>query len=70
MVLRFLGARLWGASVGDGSKLASDGKTLVTTGGLRQPSFKPNLGIEQAKFEQRLIPSGQWFGNGHPDIGP
>jgi len=62
--------RTW---VGDGAKLASDGKTLVSADGLRQfrpPSFKPNLGIEQANFEQRLAPSGQWFSNGHLDIGP
>jgi hypothetical protein len=65
--------RLGRAWVGDGAKLASDGKTLVSADGLRQfrpPSFKPNLGIEQANFEQRLVPSGQWFGNGHLDIGP
>jgi RHS repeat-associated protein len=65
--------RLGRAWVGDGAKFASDGKTLVSADGLRQfrpPSFKPNLGIEQANFEQRLVPSGQWFGNGHLDIGP
>jgi hypothetical protein len=65
--------RLGRAWVGDGAKLASDGKTLVSADGLRQfrpPSFKPNLGIEQANFEQRLAPSGQWFSNGHLDIGP
>ncbi len=65
--------RLGRAWVGDGAKVASDGKTLISADGLRQfrpPSFKPNLGIEQANFEQRLVPSGQWFGNGHLDIGP
>ena len=65
--------RLGRAWVGDGAKFAGDGKTLVSADGLRQfrpPSFKPNLGMEQANFEQRLVPSGLWFGNGHLDIGP
>jgi filamentous hemagglutinin len=59
--------------VGDGYKVASDGKTLVSADGVRQfrpPSMKPNLGIEQANFEQRLVPSGEWLGNGHLDIEP
>jgi hypothetical protein len=65
--------RLGRAWVGDGYKIASDGKTLVSSDGLRQfrpPSYKPNLSIEQANFERRLVPEGQWFGNGHLDILP
>jgi len=65
--------KLGRAWVGDGYKVASDGKTLVSSDELRQfrpPSFKPNLGMEQANFERRLIPEGQWFGNGHLDIVP
>jgi RHS repeat-associated protein len=63
--------RLGRAWVGDGYEVASDGKTMISNDGLRQfrpPSFKPNLGIKQANFEQRLIPGGRWFGNGHLDI--
>lgn len=59
--------------VGEGYTVASDGKTLVSADGLRQfrpPSFKPNLGIQQANFERRF--SGQlsqgWQGNGHLNI--
>jgi filamentous hemagglutinin len=57
--------------VGDGFTVASDGKTLVSADGLRQyrpPSYKPNLDMWQANFEQRLIPRGTWQGNGHLDI--
>jgi hypothetical protein len=60
--------RAW---VGEGFKIASDGKTLVSADGLRQyrpPSFKPNLGKQQANFESRLAPRGQWQSNGHLDI--
>jgi RHS repeat-associated protein len=60
--------RAW---VGDGFTVASDGKTLVSADGLRQyrpPSYKPNLDMWQANFEQRLIPRGTWQGNGHLDI--
>jgi hypothetical protein len=62
--------RAW---VGEGYTVASDGKTLVSADGLRQyrpPSFKPNLGIQQANFERRF--PGQlsqgWQGNGHLNI--
>ncbi len=60
--------RAW---VGDGASVASDGKTLVSSDGLRQfrpPSWKPYLGRFQANFERRLIPQGPWSGNGHLDI--
>ena len=63
--------RLGRAWVGNGYKVGSDGKTLISADGLRQfrPSaLKPSLGIEQANFEQRLIPQGQWQGNGHLDV--
>jgi hypothetical protein len=60
--------RAW---VGEGYKIASDGKTLVSADVLRQyrpPSFKPRLGKSQANFESRLVPRGQWQSNGHLDI--
>ena len=44
------------AWVGSGSKIASDGKTLISKDGLRQfrpPSYKPKLGKIQANLEQR-----------------
>jgi filamentous hemagglutinin len=59
------------AWVGQGAKVASDGKTLVSADGLRQyrpPSLKPNLGKVQANFESRQVSSGQWQSNGHLDI--
>lgn len=59
------------AWVGEDYMIASDGKTLVSSDGLRQwrpPSYKPNLGIWQSNFESRLIPRGQWQSNGHLDI--
>ena len=60
--------RAW---VGKGYKVASDGKTLLSSNGLRQfrpPSFKPKLNISQANFEWRNIGKGAWQGNGHLDI--
>ena len=61
--------------VGDGYKVASDGKTLISRDGLRQyrpPSSKPNSPYArtgtQANLERRNIPEGQWQGNGHIDI--
>jgi hypothetical protein len=57
--------------VGEGYKVASDGKTMISADGLRQfrpPSFKPNLGRVQSNFEWRLEPGGRWQGNGHLDI--
>lgn len=66
-------ARLGEAWVGQGAKVASDGKTLISADGLRQfrpPSFKPNLDRVQANFEQRWVPEGPWQGNGHLDIVP
>ena len=61
------------AWVGDGYKVASDGKTLVSQDGLKQyrpPTYKPYQQGTQANFEQRF--SGQetkkWQSNGHLDI--
>jgi len=57
--------------VGEGAKVASDGKTLVSADGLRQyrpPSQKPNLDKIQANFESRWKPAGEWQTNGHLDI--
>jgi RHS repeat-associated protein len=63
------------AWVGEGYKVASDGKTLISKDWLRQyrpPSVKPNslyatTGV-QANFERRLKPEGQWHSNAHLDI--
>lgn len=65
------------AWVGDGYKIASDGRTLVSADGLRQyrpPSNKPNsqyakTGV-QANFERRFEgqTSKQWQSNGHLNI--
>jgi RHS repeat-associated protein len=63
--------RLGEAWVGDGAKVASDGKTLVSSDGLRQfrpPSFRPFRGTFQANFERRAASQGQWNSNGHLDI--
>jgi hypothetical protein len=62
--------RAW---VGDGYRVASDGKTLVSESGLRvyrPPSFKPKLGKNQANFEYRVEGqrTGRTLGNGHLDI--
>jgi Na+-transporting methylmalonyl-CoA/oxaloacetate decarboxylase gamma subunit len=58
--------------VGDGYRVASDGKTLVSRDGLRTfrpPSWKPDLGKYQANFEYWLEQRvGKPFGNGHLDI--
>lgn len=59
--------------VGDGYKVASDGKTLVSRDGLRQyrpPSYKPRLNKTQANFQQRFPDqhSAEWQSNGHLDI--
>lgn len=56
------------AWVGDGARVASDGKTLVSGNGLRQyrpPTFKPNMGVVQANFESRAVAKGPWDNNGH-----
>jgi hypothetical protein len=49
---------------GDGYKVASDGKTLVSADGCAnfvQPSFKPTSnGV--------LVAEGHWFSNGHLNI--
>ena len=59
------------AWVGQGAKVATDGKTLISADELRQyrpPSLKPGLGKVQANFESRQVPRGQWQSNGHLDI--
>ncbi len=56
---------------GPGSRVASDGKTMISADGLKQfgpPSLKPQLNKEQANFEWRQSPGGPWVGNGHLDI--
>ncbi|MGL5954972.1 MAG: MafB family polymorphic toxin [Providencia rustigianii] len=69
-----LNADLMGKSwVGDGYKVASDGKTLVSSDGMRQyrpPTYKPNLGKYQANFEQKIPgqKSKKWQSNAHLDI--
>ena len=65
--------KLGKAWVGDGYKVASDGKTLVSKDGLRQyrpPSYKPRLERTQANFEQKVPgqQSNRWQSNGHLDI--
>ncbi|CAD5106320.1 RHS repeat domain-containing protein [Zestomonas carbonaria] len=65
--------KLGKAWVGDGYKVASDGKALVSKDGLRQyrpPSYKPRQDKTQANFEQRFPgqQSRQWQSNGHLDI--
>nr|VFJ65296.1 MAG: filamentous hemagglutinin family N-terminal domain-containing protein [Candidatus Kentron sp. DK] len=61
------------AWVGDGYKVASDGKTLVSKDGLKQyrpPTNKPKIGKTQANFEQRFQgqKSKSWQSNAHLDI--
>ncbi|MFF1828256.1 RHS repeat-associated core domain-containing protein [Paenarthrobacter sp. NPDC058040] len=59
------------AWVGEGARLARDGKTWVSSDGLRQwrpPTEKPRLGKVQSNYEERYQPSGQWQSNGHLDI--
>lgn len=55
--------------VGEGFRVASDGKTLVSADGLRvyrPPTWKPRLGIHQANFEYWTAHrSGLPHGNGH-----
>jgi RHS repeat-associated protein len=63
-----LAGKAW---VGDGFKMSSDGKAMISSDGLRQfrmPSTKPKLGKTQANFEWRNEANGQWQGNGHLDI--
>ena len=58
--------------VGEGYRIASDGKTLVSRDGLRTfrpPTWKPNEGKYQANFEYWIgVREGKPFGNGHLDI--
>jgi RHS repeat-associated protein len=59
------------AWVGDGYKVASDGKTLISKDGLRQyrpPSYKPKLDKVQANFESRARAGGQWQSNAHLEV--
>ncbi|MEV6071910.1 hypothetical protein AB0L82_35675 [Nocardia sp. NPDC052001] len=60
--------RAW---VGDGAKLSSDGKAIVSADRLktyRPPTFKKNLGKTQANYQWRLTPTGEMLGNGHLDV--
>ncbi len=67
--------KLGRAWVGDGARVASDGKTLVSKDGLkvfRPPSAKPNsphatTGV-QANFERKIEVGGRPISNGHLDI--
>jgi len=67
--------KLGKAWVGDGARVASDGKTLVSKDGLRvyrPPSTKPNsphaaTGV-QANFESKVEIGGRPISNGHFDI--
>lgn len=67
--------KLGKAWVGDGARVASDGKTLVSKDGLsvyRPPSAKPNsphatTGV-QASFERKIEVGGRPISNGHLDI--
>lgn len=61
------------AWVGDGYKVASYGKTLVSQNGLRQyrpPTYKPHQKGTQANFEQRFLgqETKKWQPNAHLDI--
>lgn len=61
------------AWVGDGYKVASHGKTLISKDSLKQyrpPSYKPRLDKTQANFEQRFPgqQSNRWQSNDHLDI--
>lgn len=61
------------AWVGDGYKVASYGKTLVSQNGLRQyrpPTYKPHQKGTQANFEQRSLgqETKKWQPNAHLDI--
>lgn len=64
--------RMGRAWVGDGARVASDGKTMVSKDGLRiyrPPSAKPRLGgRRQANFERKDYAGGQPVANGHLDI--
>jgi len=67
--------KLGRAWVGDGARISSDGKTLVSKDGLkvfRPPSAKPNsphatTGV-QANFERKIEVGGRPISNGHLDI--
>jgi len=59
------------AWVGSGARVASDGKTLVSSDGLRvyrPPAFKPGLGKVQANLEQKAVGGGQPVSNFHLDV--
>jgi hypothetical protein len=65
------------AWVGSDYTLASDGKTMISSDGLRQyrpPSFKPNRPAQfggpgyQANLEWRGVPKGPWQADVHIDI--
>ena len=57
--------RAW---VGDGARLASDGRTWVSRDGLRQYrpfKYKVKRGVWQANIQWRVKPEGEWLSNGH-----
>ena len=59
------------AWVGEGYRVASDGRTLISANELKQyrpPSWKQGLGRYQANLEWRHQPSGPWPNNAHIDI--
>jgi RHS repeat-associated protein len=59
------------AWVGSGARVASDGKSLVSSNGLRvyRPAeFKPSLGKVQANLEQKVVSGGRPVSNFHWDI--
>ena len=67
--------KLGRAWVGDGARVASDGKTLISSDGLRQyrpPSSKRESPLVptgvQANLESRPTANGKWTNNGHLDI--
>ncbi|TAK22337.1 MAG: hypothetical protein EPO26_11590 [Chloroflexota bacterium] len=60
--------KMW---VGDGYRVAGDGRTLVSSDGLKQfrpPTKKAHSGEVQANLEWRSEASGPWNGNAHVDI--
>jgi hypothetical protein len=60
--------RAW---VGDGARLASDGKTWVSKDGLRKYrpfTLKKTRGVWQANLEWRTDPTGTWLSNGHLNL--
>ena len=60
--------RAW---VGPNARLASDGKSWVSSDGLRvyrPPTYKPEMDMWQANFETKLVRGGRPISNGHLEI--